>query len=65
MSDTFLPIHNQSFYLDSENQLEFLMIKILGDDSKSIFNKKTRILCSFHPHPKIRSRKMIAAMPQT
>jgi hypothetical protein len=40
MSDTFLLIHNQFFYLNSENQLEFLMIKILGDDSKSIFNKK-------------------------
>ena len=40
MSDTFLLIHNQFFYLNSENQLEFLMIKILDNDSKFIFNKE-------------------------
>jgi len=51
MSDTFLPIHNQSFYLDSKNQLEFLMIKILGDDSKSIFNKKNKNSLFFSPTP--------------
>ena len=40
MSDTFFFIHNQFFYLNFKNQLEFLMIKILGDDFKPIFNKK-------------------------
>jgi hypothetical protein len=38
MSDTFLPIHNQSFYLDSENQLEFLMIKKSGGATPIFFN---------------------------
>jgi hypothetical protein len=47
MSDTFLLIHNQSFYLNSENQLEFLMIKILDNDSKSIFNKKQEFFVLF------------------
>jgi hypothetical protein len=47
MSDTFLLIHNQSFYLNSKNQLEFLMIKILDNDSKSIFNKEQEFFVLF------------------
>lgn len=47
MSDTFLLIHNQSFYLNSENQLEFLMIKILDNDSKFIFNKEQEFFVLF------------------
>jgi hypothetical protein len=47
MSDTFLLIHNQFFYLNSENQLEFLMIKILDNDSKFIFNKEQEFFVLF------------------
>lgn len=36
-TNIILHIHNQFSYLDTEDQLEFLVIKILGGDSKPIF----------------------------
>ena len=44
--DIVFPIHDQSIYVNSIDQLGFLVTKTLGSNSKPLNHKRKRIICS-------------------